>query len=360
MQHALVLAARGLYTTAPNPRVGCVIINDNGKIIGEGWHQKAGESHAETSALIDALAQGYDVRGATMYVSLEPCSHYGRVPPCTEAIIAAGIGRVIAACNDPNPKALHGGRVLQAAGIAFEAGLLEKEARELNCGFISRMQRGRPWVRSKIAASLDGRIALADGRSQWITQKAARDDSHAFRARACALLTGIGTVLADNPSLTVRAVETPRQPLRIVLDRQARTPTTSKLMNDDGETMIITSTTRPASWPLHVRHRLLLATGLEGKYSAEDLEAMMAMLARAEVNELHVEAGARLNGALLEAGLVDELLVYVSPKLLGQQALPMFNLSAPLDTLEGDAKFSLAEAMRVGDDVRLRFCRKED
>ncbi|MCL2309393.1 MAG: bifunctional diaminohydroxyphosphoribosylaminopyrimidine deaminase/5-amino-6-(5-phosphoribosylamino)uracil reductase RibD [Proteobacteria bacterium] len=362
MQRALVLAARGLFTTMPNPRVGCVIVKD-GKMLGEGWHKKAGEAHAETAALIDAHTHGHDVRGATMYVSLEPCSHQGRTPPCTEAIIAAGIGRVIAACTDPNPQAARGGQVLQAAGVAFDSGLLEEEARELNCGFISRMQRGRPWIRSKIAASLDGRTALADGRSQWITQSVARGDGHAFRARACAVLTGIGTVLADDPSLTVRGVETSvktsRQPLRIVLDRSAKIPTTCKLMSDGGETMIVTASARPASWPSHVRHTFLPATALEGTYSSDDLRTLMAMLAKSEINELHVEAGARLNGALLEAGLIDELLVYLSPRMLGQQALPMFELVAPLNALDAYANFSFMDAALVGDDVRLRLRRKE-
>jgi diaminohydroxyphosphoribosylaminopyrimidine deaminase/5-amino-6-(5-phosphoribosylamino)uracil reductase len=335
-----------------------VIVKDE-KILGEGWHRKAGEAHAEVAALAEAHAHGHDVRGATMIVSLEPCSHRGRTPPCTEAIIAAGIGRVIAACADPNPEAARGGQVLRAAGIAFDSGLLEEEARELNCGFISRMQRGRPWVRSKIAASLDGRTALVDGRSQWITQSIARDDGHTFRARACALLTGIGTVLADEPSLTVRAVQTSRQPLRIVLDRLAKIPTTCRLMNDGGDTMIVTASARPSSWPSHVCHELLPATGPEGKYGSEDLRTLMAMLAKLEINELHVEAGAQLNGALLEAGLVDELLVYLAPKLLGQQALPMFDLATPLNTLDAYANFSFTEATRVGDDVRLRLRRKE-
>ncbi|MDR2017265.1 MAG: bifunctional diaminohydroxyphosphoribosylaminopyrimidine deaminase/5-amino-6-(5-phosphoribosylamino)uracil reductase RibD [Burkholderiales bacterium] len=358
MQRALTLAARGLYTTTPNPRVGCVIVKGE-EVLGEGWHQKAGEAHAETAALADARTRGHDVRGATMVVSLEPCCHHGRVPPCTEAIIAAGIRRVIAACADPNPVAAHGGQVLRAAGIAFDSGLLEEEARELNRGFISRMQRGRPWVRSKIAASLDGKTALADGRSQWITQPAARDDGHAFRARACALLTGIGTVLADDPSLTVRAVATSRQPLRIVLDRLARVPVTSRIMSDGGDTLIVTATERLSSWPSHVRHVLLPATGSEGRYGSEDLRILMAMLAKLEINELHVEAGAWLNGALLEAGLIDELLVYLAPKLLGSRALPMFELAAPLNELNVYADFSFTEVEHVGDDMRLRLCRKE-
>ncbi len=358
MQRALALAAQGLYTTTPNPRVGCVIVKD-GKVLGEGWHRKAGEAHAEPTALAEARAHGRDVRGATMYVSLEPCCHHGRVPPCTDAIIAAGIGRVIAACADPNPLAAHGGKVLQAAGIVFDLGLLEEEARELNCGFISRMQRCRPWVRSKIAASLDGRTALADGRSQWITQPAARDDGHVFRARACAVLTGIGTVLADDPSLTVRAVATPRQPLRIVLDRLAKIPATSRLMSDGGDTLIVTAALRPPSWPAPVRHLQLPATGPEGRYSIEDLRTLMPMLAKSGINELHVEAGARLNGALLEAGLIDELLVYLAPKLLGQQALAMFDLGAPLQALEAYADFFFMEVVPVGGDLRLRLRRKE-
>ncbi len=228
MARALALAGRGLYTATPNPRVGSVIVAD-GVVIGEGWHERAGEPHAEVNALADARARGRDPRGATLYVTLEPCNHQGRTPACTDAVIAAGLGRVVAAMADPNLKAADGAARLRAAGIAVEVGLLESEARELNVGFVSRMTRGRPWVRMKMAASLDGRTALLSGESKWITGEAARADGHHWRARACAILTGIGTVQQDDPQLSVRAVATPRQPRRIVIDRHAQTPPSAKV-----------------------------------------------------------------------------------------------------------------------------------
>lgn len=352
MRRALALAERGRYTTMPNPRVGCVITKDE-KIIGEGWHHKAGEPHAEPQALADAQKRGFDVRGATMYVSLEPCCHHGRVPPCTDAIIAAEIERVIAACPDPNPLAAHGGKVLAHAGIRYESGLLEQEARALNCGFISRMERKRPWVRSKIAASLDGRTALADGRSQWITGETARADGHHYRASASAILTGIGTVLADNPALTVRAIEIPRQPLRIVVDSRAQIPIHADLMQDGGETLIVSAQPRPAEWPAHIRYLHLPAHGNDGRYSADDLRTLMRQLAEMEINELHVEAGARLNGALLAADLVDEIICYLSPKILGQNARAMFEFDHALKSLDDFNRFFFFHTQAVGDDLRI-------
>ena len=221
MARALALAENGLYTTTPNPRVGCVIVK-NGEVIGEGWHQRAGEAHAEVNALADARARGHDPRGSTLFSTLEPCNHNGRTPACTEAVIAAGVARVVVAMADPNPEAAGGAARLRAAGVAVDVGLLGSAAHELNIGFVSRVTRGRPWVRMKVAASLDGRTALVSGESKWITGEMARSDGHRWRARACAILTGIGTVLQDDPQLTVRAVATPRQPLRIVIDRHAR------------------------------------------------------------------------------------------------------------------------------------------
>ena len=227
MQRALSLAARGLYTTTPNPRVGCVAVHD-GVVIGEGFHLRPGTAHAEVEALNDARARGYDPRGATLFVTLEPCNHQGRTPPCVDAIIAAGVARVVAAMSDPNPEAAHGAARLRAAGIDVAFGLRGEDARELNLGFVSRVTRGRPWVRAKIAASLDGRTALVSGESQWITGTEARADGHAWRARACAILTGIGTVLQDDPQLSVRAVATSRQPLRVVVDRHGETPLSAR------------------------------------------------------------------------------------------------------------------------------------
>ena len=226
MRRALTLAANGLYSTSPNPRVGCVLAKD-GRVVGEGWHERAGGPHAEAAAL--AAARG-EAKGATAYVTLEPCNHHGRTPPCASALVEAGVARVVAAMRDPNPEAAHGAETLRAAGIAFESGLLEDEARELNIGFVSRVTRGRPWVRMKAAATLDGRTAMADGRSQWITGEEARLDGHRWRARACAILTGIGTVRADDPQLTVRGVDTPRQPLRVVVDSRLETPSTARIL----------------------------------------------------------------------------------------------------------------------------------
>nr|MBA3777199.1 bifunctional diaminohydroxyphosphoribosylaminopyrimidine deaminase/5-amino-6-(5-phosphoribosylamino)uracil reductase RibD [Betaproteobacteria bacterium] len=223
MTRALALAARGLHTTTPNPRVGCVAVRD-GMVIGEGFHLRPGTAHAEVHALNDACARGYDPRGATLFVTLEPCNHHGRTPPCVDAIITAGVARIVAAMSDPNPAAAHGAARLRASGIDVAFGLCAEDARELNLGFVSRVTRGRPWVRAKIAASVDGRTALANGESQWITATQARADGHAWRARACAILTGIGTVLQDDPQLTVRAIATPRQPLRVVVDRHGQTP----------------------------------------------------------------------------------------------------------------------------------------
>jgi diaminohydroxyphosphoribosylaminopyrimidine deaminase/5-amino-6-(5-phosphoribosylamino)uracil reductase len=345
MQRALALAARGMYTAAPNPRVGCVIV-DRGSIVAEGWHEKPGDAHAEVAALRAAEAQGRDVRGATLYVTLEPCNHVGRTPPCSEALIAAGISRVVAAMPDPNALAAGGTGRLRAAGIGVELGLCEREARELNCGFISRVTRGRPFVRMKVASSLDGRTATDDGRSQWITSEAARDDGHAWRARACAVLTGIGTVRADNPQLTVRAIATPRQPLRVVVDRHAQTPREAKILH--GGALVVTADARNDSWPDDVEH-----VALPDARRRVDLHAMMHMLGQRGVNELHVEAGARLNAALLEAGLVDELVAYVAPSILGDPAYGLAQFHVPR-SLEQRTLLAFESIDRIGRDLRIR------
>jgi diaminohydroxyphosphoribosylaminopyrimidine deaminase / 5-amino-6-(5-phosphoribosylamino)uracil reductase len=345
MSRALALAERGLFTATPNPRVGCVIVED-GRIIGEGWHEKAGGPHAEIAALRDAESQHRDVRGATLYVTLEPCNHTGRTPPCAEALVAAGIERVVAAMPDPNALAAGGAGRLRAAGIRVEVGLLEREARELNCGFIARVTRGRPFVRMKVAAALDGRTATSDGHSRWITGQAARNDGHAWRARACAILTGIGTVEADNPQLTVRAVATPRQPLRIVVDRRAETPRQAKVLQ--GGALMVTAGPRNDAWPEDVFH-----VGLPDGNGRVDLHAMMREFARRDLNEIHVEAGARLNGALLEAGLVDEILAYVAPSLLGDPArgIAQFHVAR---SLQARIPLAFESIDRVGDDLRIR------
>ena len=346
MAHALALAARGLFTTSPNPRVGCVIVRD-GRIVGEGFHARAGGPHAEIEALRDAAARHEDVRGATVYVALEPCNHVGRTGPCAQALVDAGVARVVAAMRDPNPDAKDGGETLAQAGIRFESGVREAEARELNPGFVSCMTRGLPFVRMKVAASLDGRTAMAGGESRWITSEAARADGHAWRARACAVLTGIGTVQADDPQMTVRAVATTRQPLRIVVDRHAQTPPDAKVLR--GGALVVTAGARNAQWGEDVAH-LALPDG-QGRV---DLVAMMRELARRELGEIHVEAGARLNGALLAAGVVDELLVYVAPALLGDPARGIAQYADALRPLAGRVRLAWDAIDRVGDDLRVR------
>jgi diaminohydroxyphosphoribosylaminopyrimidine deaminase / 5-amino-6-(5-phosphoribosylamino)uracil reductase len=346
MARALALAARGLHTTSPNPRVGSVVVRD-GVVIGEGFHVRPGEPHAEINALADARACGSDTRGATLYVTLEPCNSHGRTPPCVDAVIAAGITRVVAAMPDPNPAQAHGGERLRAAGVDVAFGLLEDDARELNIGFVSVMTRGRPWVRAKLAASLDGRTALVSGESQWITGPEARADGHAWRARACALLTGVGTVLQDDPQLTVRAVDTPRQPLRIVVDRHGRTPASARVLAG-GNALIVTAGERNAAWPSTLE-MLALPDG-DGRV---DLAAMMRALAGRGINELHVEAGAKLTGALIEAGLLDELLLYVAPALIGDPARGMAERRAPLPYLAEKTSLAWHSVERIGGDLRV-------
>jgi diaminohydroxyphosphoribosylaminopyrimidine deaminase/5-amino-6-(5-phosphoribosylamino)uracil reductase len=347
MGQALELAGRGLYTTTPNPRVGCVIVG-NGVVVGTGWHEKAGMPHAEALAL---KAAGTRSRGATLYVNLEPCSHHGRTPPCVDAIIDAGVERVVAAMQDPNPKVAGAGFArLRAAGIAVEHGLMEGEARELNFGFFERMTRGRPWVRMKIAASLDGRTALANGKSQWITGEAARADGHRWRARACAILTGFGTVRDDDPQLNVRGVDTPRQPLKIVVDSKFETPPSARLLKD-GKTLVVGAANEER------KIAALKAAGAEAITIRNDqgkveLFKLMEELARRELNEIHVEAGTKLNGSLLQAGVVDELLVYLAPSVIGDSGRGMFHLPE-LTELSRSTPLKIREVERVGEDLRI-------
>ena len=336
MRRALDLAARGLYTTTPNPRVGCVVTLDE-KVVGEGWHEKAGGPHAEVVALRDAPP------GATVYVTLEPCNHHGRTPPCTEALIHSKVKRVVAAMRDPNPQAAHGGEALAAAGIRFEHGLMEDEARELNIGFASRMTRGRPWVRLKLAATLDGRTALENGKSQWITGPEARRDGHRWRARACAILTGIGTVKADDPRLTVREVETPRQPLRVIVDSRLETPPAARILQ--GEKVLVFSA-KEGSLPNAEVVRL------PNPKQKVELPKMLEELARRGVNELHVEAGFRLNGSLVREGCVDEFLVYLNPSFLGDSAQGMLDLPA-LSDLQKRISLRALSLDRFGEDLRI-------
>jgi len=340
MRRALALAEMGLFTTTPNPRVGCVIAKGE-RVVGEGWHERAGGPHAEVVAL---GAAGNDAKGATAYVSLEPCNHHGRTPPCVDALVFAGVARVIAAMRDPNPQASGGGEKLREAGIAFEHGLLVEEAHELNIGFVSRVSRGRPWVRMKVAATLDGRTALANGKSQWITGPEARQDGHRWRARACATLTGIGTVLADDPRMTVRDVETPRQPLRAVVDSRLETPPGAKIL-DGGGTLIFCAQQGVAP----AGAEAVCIANADGKV---DLPGMLVELARRGVNELHVEGGFKLNGSLLREGCVDELLLYLNPSLLGDSAQGIANL-AEATGLEQRVALKLRSVERIGGDLRI-------
>ncbi len=346
MARALALAERGLYTTTPNPRVGCVIAR-GGVILGEGFHVRAGDVHAEVAALADVRARGHDPRGATMYVTLEPCNHHGRTPPCVDAVLAAGIAVVVAAMADPDPAAAHGAARLRAAGVDVRLGLGAREAQELNAGFVSRVTRGMPWVRIKAATSLDGRTALANGVSQWITGEPARADGHRWRARACAVLTGVGTVIADDPALTVRAVATPRQPLRVVVDRHADTPPGARVLAE-GNALIVTAGARNDRWPAPVE-----VLSLPDDRGRIDLVALMRALAWRGVNEVHVEAGARLNGALLAEGLVDEVLQYVAPCVVGDPARGLFERAAAIESLDERATLAWQSVDRIGDDLRL-------
>ena len=347
MSLALRLAARGLFTTTPNPRVGCILVRDE-EIVGQGWHERAGEAHAEVHAL---QAAGSRARGATAYVTLEPCAHQGRTPPCASALVTAGITRVVAAMQDPNPAVSGRGlQLLAQSGIEIGCGLLAEASRQLNCGFVSRMSRGRPWLRVKAAASADGRTALANGVSQWITGEAARADGHQWRARSCAIVTGIGTVLDDDPRLTVRAVASARQPLKVVVDSQLRTPPESRLF-DSGKVLLACSERHPdRAAAIEARGgEILLLPGAEGR---PDLWSLMHELAKRGINEVLSEGGQRLNGALLRAGCVDELLIYLAPKLLGSDARPMLELPE-LNDLDEAGRWRFADVRQIGEDLRI-------
>lgn len=370
MAEAIRLAWRGLYTTHPNPRVGCVIVQD-GVVVGRGWHQVAGQGHAEVNALREA---GAAARGATVYVSLEPCSHYGKTPPCANALIEAGVARVISAMEDPNPRVSGSGhRLLQAAGIETASGLLEAEARRINPGFYKRMQGGLPWVTLKSAMSVDGRIAMASGESQWITGAAARADVQRLRARVEAIVTGVDTVIHDDPALTVRpdlwpaavagddrlagwswptGIE-PIQPLRVIVDSHLRTPPTAALLRAPGRTLIACLEGHEA------RARALAAAGAEllrlpARQGRVDLEALLRALAARDVNEILVESGGRLAGAFVQAGLVDQWVCYMAPKLLGSSAQPVLTLS--LDTMAQAHALQLTELRQIGEDIRMTYC----
>lgn len=347
MARALTLAARGLATTTPNPRVGCVLVR-NDALVGEGWHQRAGEPHAEVHAL---RAAGEAARGATAYVTLEPCAHVGRTPPCADALVAAGVGRVVAAMQDPNPLVAGQGLArLAAAGIDVAVGLMAAQAEELNAGFISRMTRGRPWVRLKMAASLDGRTALANGQSQWITGQPARDDVQRWRARACAMLTGAGTVIADDPQMNVRLPGATRQPLRVVVSSRLRIEPSARILQH-GPTLVAHADADPGRQAVLAARGVALLACPDG-HGQVDLEALLRHLATRGINEVMVEAGARLAGALVAAGLVDEYLIYLAPALMGDPARGLLALPA-LAAMDQVPRLAWVDVRRVGEDLRL-------
>ena len=349
MAHALRLARRGLYTTDPNPRVGCVLVKQ-GQVVGEGWHRCAGGPHAEIEAL---KAAGDRAGGADCYVTLEPCCHHGRTPPCTDALIHAGIRRVVAAMVDPNPLvAGQGLERLRAAGIETRYGVLAADAERLNRGFCKRMREGRPWVTVKMAASVDGRTAMASGESRWITSRQARHDVHRLRARSSAIVTGIGTVLADDPAMTARlGDEKVRQPLRVVLDSRLRMPTDARMLSLPGKTVVATSSDD------REKHHQLEEAGAEVwvigcNDSRIDLWELMTLLAQLEVNEILVEAGPVLNGAMASRGVVDEWILYLAPSVLGDDARGLFHLPG-LETMEQCLKLQFREIRRIGPDLKI-------
>ncbi len=351
MREALWLAADAVALSEPNPRVGCLIVSDDGTVIGRGHTQEAGGAHAEVMALRDAATHGHSVRGATVIVTLEPCAHHGRTPPCCDALVQAGVGRVVMAIEDPNPRvAGQGAARLRAAGIEVIAGVEADAAYEMNIGFFSRMLRGRPWVRLKVAASLDGRTALGDGRSQWITSETARADGHAYRRRAGAVLTGSGTLIHDDPQLDVRLVPTPRQPLRVVLDSQLRSPLTARIYQKP-DSVLVYAARPPADRLLAFTAHGIEVVDMPNAHVRVDLTAMLVDLARRGINELHVEAGGQLNGSLVREGLVDEYLIYLAPKLLGS-GLDMAAFG-PLASLAHAPQLRFHDIERVGCDLRI-------
>jgi diaminohydroxyphosphoribosylaminopyrimidine deaminase / 5-amino-6-(5-phosphoribosylamino)uracil reductase len=364
MARALYLARKGLYTTDPNPRVGCVLVK-NGKIIGEGWHKKAGEVHAEIDAL-DNVTE--NPSGATAYVTLEPCSHHGKTPPCCEALIKAGVKRVVATMQDPNPLVAGKGlKLLEQAGITVKSGILEADAQELNRGFIQRMTQGRPFVRSKLAMSLDGRTAMASGESKWITSPESRADVQRLRAESSAILTGINTVLKDDPLLTARIDQDVKQPVRVILDSKLQMPPSAKMLTLPGRTLILTckDTNAVRSESLNsdqdslIERRLvdLKKQGAEVYFLPEkngrvDLSEVLAFLAQRQINEVLVEAGAMLNGALLDADLVDEWVIYMAPKILGDQGRGLFHLPG-LEKIADRKKIEFNNIRQIAKDLKI-------
>jgi diaminohydroxyphosphoribosylaminopyrimidine deaminase/5-amino-6-(5-phosphoribosylamino)uracil reductase len=351
MNHALALAKQALFITTPNPRVGCVITSSRGDVLGEGHTQAAGLAHAEIMALRDAQARGHAVQGATVYVTLEPCAHHGRTGPCCDSLIDAGIAKVVASVQDPHPQVAGLGFArLRAAGIQVDVGLGAQEAKELNIGFFKRMEHGTPWLRMKSAQSLDGQTALFNGQSQWITAEAARLDGHHWRARACAVLTGIGTVLQDNPLLNVRGVTTPRQPHLLIVDSRLQTPLDARLW-DTSRHVVIYHAEHDTSKEDALKAQGAELVYLPGAGSKVDLSAMLDDMGQRAYNEVHIEAGHKLNGSLLSAGLVDELLIYIAPVLLGagqpMAALPL------LEKIDLAKSWTFTDHTLVGADLRV-------
>ena len=355
MRRALELAQRGLYSTHPNPRVGAVLARDE-EIVGEGWHERAGEPHAEPIAI---RAAGERARGATAYVTLEPCNHHGRTPPCVDVLLAAGVRRVVYAVGDPNPRVNGAGaKRLREAGLKVQSGLCDSQASELNAGFLMRMRHGRPFVRLKTGASLDGRVALANGKSKWITSDAARADVQHWRAQSGAVLTSAATVLADDPRLDVR-IETPRQPMRVVLDRRRALRKSARILAPPGDVLVFAAPTATnKAGPSDERLGNARVERVRVARSHLDLGAVLARLAELEVNDVLVEAGSRLAGALFAAGLVDEWLLYIAPKLLGKDAKPLTTL-ARLTSLDAAPEFELLDSKAIGPDMRLRLRPKQ-
>ena len=355
MAEAIRLAARGVYSTHPNPNVGCVVVRD-GEVVGRGWHRRAGGPHAEVFALREA---GDKARGADVYVSLEPCSHQGRTPPCAEALVEAGVRRVVVAMQDPNPLVAGQGLArLHAAGIEVESGLLEPQARALNPGFIARMQRGRPWLRLKLAASLDGRTAMASGESKWISGDAARRDVQRLRARSSAIVTGIGTVLADDPSMNVRLTadqlngETPvRQPLRVVLDSRLRMSAQARMLTLPGETLLLTGVTDSSRWQ-DLQQAGAEVAAVELEQGRPQPDAVLRLLAQRDINEVLLECGPTLAGAFMRAGLVDELVLYMAPHLMGDSARGLFHLPG-LERMQDRIALEWQDVRQVGDTLRI-------
>ena len=348
MARALMLAKKGIYTTAPNPNVGCVLVKD-GKVIGEGWHEKAGEAHAEINALKQA---GNDAEGATVYVTLEPCCHQGKTPPCTVALIKAKVKRVVAAMIDPHAKVAGKGlKQLESVGIIVEQGLLQEQAKELNLGFIKRMQKRLPYVRCKLAMSLDGRTAMASGESKWITSAAAREDVQRLRAKSSAILTGVGTVLADDPSMTVRLEEGHSQPLRVVVDTNLSMPANAKMLKEQGQTVLMTCSAEEGI------AQVLKDAGAEIHKMpfcnrSVSLESVLQQLSDMQVNDVLLETGATLSGAMLQAGLIDEFIIYMAPVLMGNNARGLFALPG-LDTMQDKIELDIIDQRLVGQDIRI-------